>query len=297
MKLTINKILLLIALFSSIVSYSQIVEEFNSFNSPGEWTTNSANVDSHGGALCFSAITTYANNIWYTAESPIYDFSSYSEVDIQWRQEIDIRPGDLLRLYYYDATDVSWYYYSLEGLTNGVYFVTIPNTATQITFDLITVGTGGRSGKFAHIDYAVISGTTTLPVELTKFEVAYSNKTNIVNFVTNSEKNCNKYILEKSADGIYWGPVLEVKGMGTTSDMTEYEVVDRDIEYIVNYYKLIQQDYDGNYKEYGPISVDNTGDKPKLIKMLDELGREVTADKKGVVYEYYDDGTIIKKYK
>ncbi len=94
MKLGINKILFLTALFSSIVSYSQIVEEFNSFNGPGEWTTNSANVDSHTGALCFSAITTYANNIWYTAESPIYDFSSYSEVDIQWRQEIDIRSGE-----------------------------------------------------------------------------------------------------------------------------------------------------------------------------------------------------------
>jgi len=297
MKLVISNIVFLAALFSSTASYSQVVEEFNSFNGVDEWTTNSANIDSHGGALCFSALTTYANNIWYTAESPIYDFSSYSEVDIQWSQELNIRPGDLLRLYYYDGSDLSWYYYSLEGLTNGIYFVTIPNTATQLTFDLITVGAGGRSGKYAHIDYVLASGTTTLPVELTKFEVAYFEKANIVNFVTNSEKNCDKYILEKSVDGVYWSPVLQVEGMGNTSDMTEYEVVDRNIEYVINYYKLIQQDYDGNYKEYGPISIDNSADRPKLIKLIDELGKEVTADKKGIVYEYYDDGTIIKKYK
>ena len=84
MKSVINNIVFLAALFSSIASYSQVVEEFNSFNGVGEWTTNSANVDSHGGVLCFSALTTYANNIWYTAESPIYDFSSYSEVNIHF---------------------------------------------------------------------------------------------------------------------------------------------------------------------------------------------------------------------
>lgn len=297
MKLNISNIVFLITLFYSIVSHSQIIEEFNSTNGPGEWTTNSANVDSHSGALCFSKLTAYANNVWYTAESPIYDFSSYSEVDVQWSQELNIRLGDLLRLYYYDGSDLSWYYYSLESLANGVYFVTIPNTATQITFDFITVGSGSRSGKFAHINYLIASTVTELPVELTEFEATYFNKTNMINFVTNSEKNCDKYILEKSVDGMYWSPVLEVNGMGTTSDITEYEVVDRDIEYIVNYYKLIQQDYDGNYKEYGPISVDNSADRPKLIKLIDELGREVNADKKGIVYEYYDDGTIIKKYK
>ena len=296
-KLVISNIIFFITLFYSVTSYSQIIEEFNSTNGPGEWTTNSANVDSHSGALCFSKLTTYANNVWYTAESPIYDFSSYSEVDVQWSQELNIRLGDLLRLYYYNSSDLNWYYYSIESLANGVYFVTIPNTATQITFDFITVGSGSRSGKFAHINYLIASTVTELPVELTEFEADYYNKTNIINFVTNSEKNCDKYILEKSVDGMYWSPVLEVDGMGTTSDITEYEVVDRDIEYIVNYYKLIQQDYDGNYKEYGPISVDNSADRPKLIKLIDELGREVTADKKGIVYEYYDDGTIIKKYK
>ena len=111
-----------------------------------------------------------------------------------------------------------------------------------------------------------------------------------------SQNTCYKYIIEKSVDGFYWGPITEVRGMGTTADMTEYEVVDRDIEYTINYYKLIQYDYDGNYTEYGPVSIDNTADKPKLIMMLDELGRGVSANKKGIVIEYYDDGTIIKKY-
>jgi hypothetical protein len=291
----VNKLLSLF-LLCCFFSYSQIIEEFNSFNSAGEWTTNSINVDSHAGALCYTVIGTYPANIWYMAESPDYDFSAYSQVDLEWSQEIDLRSGDLLRLYYFDSNDALWYYYELAGLANGVYYTTIPNTATKITFDLLTVGSGNRSGKYAHIDYLTIFAPTVLPVQLTEFGVEYYKGVNNILWVTESELNCDKYIIEKSVDGFYWGPITEVRGMGTTADMTEYEVVDRNIEYTVNYYKLIQYDYDGNYTEYGPVSIDNTADKPKLVMMLDELGRGVSANKKGIVIEYYDDGTIIKKY-
>ena len=173
----------------------------------------------------------------------------------------------------------------------------IPMGVTQVAIDIYArVNASGEEwwiddmGLY-ELDY------NTLPVELTSFTGKNINRDNYLTWITESEINCDHYIIEKSIDGKNWNLVSTINGMGTTNDITEYEIIDRDIEHIINYYKLIQYDYDGNYKEYGPISIDNSADRPKLIKLIDELGREVTADKKGIVYEYYDDGTIIKKYK
>ena len=47
---------------------------------------------------------------------------------------------------------------------------------------------------------------------------------------------------------------------------------------------------------FSVLSVNNIKDI-KYVKTLNQLGQQVSADTKGLVFEIYDDGTIVKKYK
>jgi len=123
-----------------------------------------------------------------------------------------------------------------------------------------------------------------------------NNIYNSIEWVTASETNCDYFEVEQSADGETWQKIGFIDGSGTTSDMTEYEVVHRNFEPVINYYRLTQYDYDGNSEIFSVLSVNNIKDI-KYIKTLNQLGQEISADTKGLVFEIYDDGTIVKKYK
>ena len=98
------KVLLVLLLLIPIVVNAQITETFESFDGPGEWTSPGGNTGSHDGELCYNLVGAYDKNTWYIFESPVYDFSGYSAVELFWYQESDIRSGDSFRLYYFDGS-------------------------------------------------------------------------------------------------------------------------------------------------------------------------------------------------
>jgi hypothetical protein len=63
----------------------------------------------------------------------------------------------------------------------------------------------------------------------------------------------------------------------------------------INYYRLKQTDYNGNFKYFNVISIDNTDlKKRQLIKMTDILGRPVSSEYVGIIFLIYDDGSYEK---
>ena len=135
-----------------------------------------------------------------------------------------------------------------------------------------------------------------LPVEMVSYTATNFNTYNSIEWVTASETNCDYFEVEQSADGEIWQKIGFIDGSGTTSDMTEYEVVHRNFDPVINYYRLTQYDYDGNSEIFSVLSVNNIKDI-KHVKTLNQLGEEISADTKGLLFEIYDDGTIVKKYK
>lgn len=94
---------------------------------------------------------------------------------------------------------------------------------------------------------------TVLPVELTRFDVDKTADAAILSWATASEKNNDKFIIERSNDGMEYEQIGEVSGNGTTNETKTYKHIDNNPSLGVNYYRLKQVDFDGKY-EYSPIN-------------------------------------------
>jgi hypothetical protein len=133
-----------------------------------------------------------------------------------------------------------------------------------------------------------------LPVELLYFEGTKYPTFNILKWSTASENNSDYFSIEVSTDGFSWKKIGEVKAAGNSNTKINYSYTHTFTEHRVHYYKLLQYDYDGMFKEYGPIGMDNTLKPSKLLKIINLIGQEVDENYKGIVIEVYEDGTIIR---
>lgn len=130
-----------------------------------------------------------------------------------------------------------------------------------------------------------------LPVELIHFTVNDIDGENIIAWSTASENNSSHFVLFYSNDGETFIDMVYLPGQGNSSEISEYNVRHVDFSKTINYYKIVQVDYDGYKTEYGPISIDNTDVKKEITLITNILGQEVTSDYKGLVIIYYSDGS------
>lgn len=173
----------------------------------------------------------------------------------------------------------------------------IPMGVTQVAIDIYArVNASGEEWWLDDMGLYEIDFTP-LPVELVSFTGENIDKDNYISWITESEQNCSYYEVLRSTNGINWDIVSTTSGMGTTNDLTEYEIVDRTYTMSTNYYKLLQYDFNGESKEYGPISIDNTTTKKEIIRITNSLGQDVGQNYRGMVYEFYSDGTKKMIYK
>ena len=110
------------------------------------------------------------------------------------------------------------------------------------------VGSDGIS-----IDDVSVTQLNKLPIELLNFNVAPINKTSIkINWQTASEINNDFFTVERSTNGIEWAEIFRISGVGNSSDLLNYSVIDEDPYWGVSYYRLKQTDFDGKF-EYSQI--------------------------------------------
>ena len=148
---------------------------------------------------------------------------------------------------------------------------------------------GGTVGTFG------ISVTTPqpLPVELLYFEGVKYSTFNLLKWSTASEWNSLNFVLEHSIDGEKWTEITKIPAAGNSNELISYSYLDNVHSFNVNYYRLKQQDIDGKYEIYGPISIDNTRSK-MIVRHCNLLGQIVSENSTGIIIEVYDDGTMKK---
>ncbi len=95
----------------------------------------------------------------------------------------------------------------------------------------------------AHYPYFV--GAVPLPVELISFEGERMGEKINLFWTTASEVNNHFFLIEKSADGIEFEYAGKINGAGNTSTLSQYSFVDMTPFMGINYYRLVQVDYDG----------------------------------------------------
>jgi hypothetical protein len=135
---------------------------------------------------------------------------------------------------------------------------------------------------------------TGLPVELLYFEGTKYPTFNLLKWSTASESNSDYFSIEVSTDGLTWKKIGEKKAAGNSNTKIDYSYTHTFTYDGIHYYKLIQYDYDGVFKGYGPIGMDNTMKKANLLRTTNLIGQEIDDNYKGFVIEIYDDGKIIK---
>lgn len=133
-----------------------------------------------------------------------------------------------------------------------------------------------------------------LPVELLYFEGTKYPTFNLLKWSTASESNSDYFSIEVSTDGLTWKKIGEKKAAGNSNTKIDYSYTHSFDNHDINYYKLLQYDYDGVFKGYGPIGMDNTMKKANLLRTTNLIGQEIDDNYKGFVIEIYDDGKVIK---
>lgn len=96
---------------------------------------------------------------------------------------------------------------------------------------------------------------TPLPVELTSFTGTCSDQGTQLNWQTSSEINNALFIVETSDDAVNYTEEIIIEGAGNSNQLLEYSYLSPFRSYPGNYFRLVQKDYNGAEKIYGPIYI------------------------------------------
>ena len=170
----------------------------------------------------------------------------------------------------------------------GVFTSTASGGELTVTFtsDVSTTNAGWVSTVY-------LVGTP-LPVVLKYFDGVAYPLFNALKWSTESEQNSDYFLIQRSADGIEWRNMASVTASGNSNEETNYSFIDSYMNNGYVYYKLIQADFDGKTKEYGPIVLYYALPSKKVIKLVNLQGQEVGPDATGILFEIYEDGTSKK---
>ncbi len=127
--------------------------------------------------------------------------------------------------------------------------------SVTMQWEIATSGSGSPSGKtLTHTGYtgsfspfAIGENAIPLPIELISFDAVPDYQHNKVNLMwqTAQEENNQEFRVMRSEDGVFWEQIGVVQGHGNSYSQTDYSFIDNTPN-VINYYRLVQVDLDGN---------------------------------------------------
>ena len=166
-----------------------------------------------------------------------------------------------------------------------------------------TVNTGANSITLSGIDAFSLWTPSDeiaqpLPVNLISFEVEKNGKNNKLIWSTASEKNAGFYLVEKTTDGNHFELINHTIANGNTLFKSTYSTEDKNVEPIINYYRLTQVDLDNRRTSFPLISVDNSGNNndKEVVSITNLLGQQIETSYVGIILIKYSDGSSKKTF-
>ncbi|WP_167856235.1 T9SS type A sorting domain-containing protein [Hymenobacter metallicola] len=104
------------------------------------------------------------------------------------------------------------------------------------------------------IDDVRVGSNGPLPIELTSFDATRQSGAVQLNWTTASEKNNDRFNVQRSTNGQEFTTITTVRGTGTTGKSTAYTAQDTEPLAGLSYYRLQQVDQDGSFS-YSPVRV------------------------------------------
>lgn len=138
------------------------------------------------------------------------------------------------------------------------------SSQVKLKFELKTDGSIHKDGWY--VDDIGILVYTIIPVELKSFSAAKSAHGVNLSWITESELNNKGFEIECTFSGDLqnvplkdkWKKIGFVVGSGTTTETNEYSFTDKNASNGIVNYRIKQHDFDGTFRIYGPIEIDNS---------------------------------------
>ncbi len=167
----------------------------------------------------------------------------------------------IIKLYYYASDDVNSPTCLRIAQDNGL------NTWT----DIAGTGTTAPTGTITSVNnFTTLSSFTLangmcagnpLPVELIKF-TAQANENNVdIAWSTATEKNCDYFEIERSANEVDFESIGKVKGSGNSNAVIDYKWIDTKPLQSISYYRIKQVDFNGEFQYSDERVIDITTKK------------------------------------
>lgn len=193
-----------------------------------------------------------------------------------------------------EPTDDYRYYYSFEY---GNEFIP---TFYHLNTSGIETGGGATSSFEVFNAPDVISaddcGLVVLSAEFSDFEVNKTTEGVQLDWNTQSETNNSHFIIERSTDGIHFGTIGRVEGAGTSQHVLTYDFLDPRPAAGINYYRIQQVDFNGDYSysKIRSILNDNCNNRLYPNPVNDELNLQLCAGKASSISIVSAQGVIVK---
>lgn len=127
--------------------------------------------------------------------------------------------------------------------------------------------TSSNVSTFSPFTIGSSTSANPLPIVLIDFQAKPLEKEVNVSWKTSAELNSDYFNVEKSLDGINWTVISTIKGAGNSESISEYGIVDANPVNGLQYYRLKQVDFNGQF-EYStivPVKFSGLADKINIF--------------------------------
>jgi hypothetical protein len=158
-------------------------------------------------------------------------------------------------------------------------------------------GTVESNVNWASYSPFTLSTTINVPLPITLIEFTATKNNNQVDLVwlTSTEINNDYFTVERSFDGKEFIPITRQNGAGNSNYLIQYNKVDLEYYNGINYYRLVQTNFDGKTSYSNIVTVDMSQEAGTIIMTVNSIGQEVNSNYSGIVFDVYSDGTTSQR--
>lgn len=131
-----------------------------------------------------------------------------------------------------------------------------------------------------------------LPIELLYFNLKFNNNHIDFNWATATETNNAFFTIEHSSDGKTFEEILKKPGAGNSTRNIEYTAADYTSRQGINYYRLKQTDYNGNFSYSQIKSVSFEGENITEAVSIHSVSPNPFKDNFTIIYSVPDDTEV-----
>ena len=224
---------------NSSAGYVPLVITFNTGSTTDDYSVIAVDKVTNDGTRNGTAYTsTVVKAMWFITET----VSGGSNVNMQFQWNGTDEATSFVRssCYMSHYTNSAWDNPGSNGSASGSNPYTF--TYSNYTGTFSPFGMGGSGGP--------------LPVKLLYFKAKNQNGTSHITWATASEINNDYFNIEKSKDGKNFEIIGKINGAGNSQQILKYEFIDSNLASGINYYRLKQTDYNGEFS-YSDIEIIN----------------------------------------